>query len=67
MTTKFQTRENPALYEINTAAWLFELSKKLGKPLLLGECTHGGMGQAEIFGYGLRLVDGSLEPQPGRT
>ncbi|HEX7475305.1 MAG TPA: alpha-amylase family glycosyl hydrolase [Dehalococcoidales bacterium] len=37
MPTKFQNRKNPALYEINTAAWLFELSKKLGKPLLLGQ------------------------------
>lgn len=33
----FQTRENPALYEINTVAWLFELSRKMGKRITLGE------------------------------
>ncbi len=37
MAGKFITRKNPALYEINTAAWLFELSRKLGRNILLGE------------------------------
>ncbi len=35
MTQKFLPRENPELYEINTAAWLFELSQKMGKKVLL--------------------------------
>jgi hypothetical protein len=37
MTQKFLSRPNPALYEINTAAWLFELSQRLGRPILLGD------------------------------
>jgi hypothetical protein len=37
MPSKFIPRENPELYEINTAAWLFELSEKAGKTLLLGD------------------------------
>jgi hypothetical protein len=36
MGIKYQSRSNPHLYEINTAAWLFELSKNLGKPVSLG-------------------------------
>ena len=32
MPKKFLLRKNPELFEINTAAWLFELSQKLGKP-----------------------------------
>ena len=35
MTQKYLPRQNPALYEINTVAWLFELSQKTGKPMLL--------------------------------
>jgi glycosidase len=37
MTKKYLYRENPALFEINTAAWLFELSKKYGRKILLGD------------------------------
>jgi glycosidase len=37
MIKKFTFRQNPALYEINTAAWLFELSKKLGRRISLGK------------------------------
>jgi hypothetical protein len=37
MPKKFSLRKNPQLYEINTAAWLFELSRKSGKPVLLGD------------------------------
>jgi hypothetical protein len=37
MIKKYSYRENPALYEINTAAWLFELSRKLGKQIFLGD------------------------------
>ena len=37
MPKKYLYRENPAIYEINTVAWLFELSKKSGKPVLLGD------------------------------
>jgi glycosidase len=29
-------RENPCLYEINTVAWLYELSRKYGKPFTVG-------------------------------
>lgn len=36
MAKKYLFRNNPELYEINTAAWLFEISKKLSKPVLLG-------------------------------
>jgi hypothetical protein len=37
MSPKFIFRENPQLFEINTAAWLFELSRKLGKTIRLGD------------------------------
>jgi hypothetical protein len=36
MTDKYVYRNNPALYEINTAAWLFKLSQKSGKRVFLG-------------------------------
>jgi hypothetical protein len=36
MTDKYVYRKNPALYEINTAAWLFKLSQKSGKRVFLG-------------------------------
>jgi hypothetical protein len=34
---KYPLRGNPVLYEINTVAWLFELSQKVGKPVTLGD------------------------------
>jgi len=37
MSPKFLPRPNPELYEINTAAWLFELSRKAGKTVYLGD------------------------------
>ncbi len=37
MSPKFLPRGNPELYEINTAVWLFNLSQKLNKPILLGD------------------------------
>ena len=33
---KYLPRDNPNLYEINTAAWLLELSQKQGEPVNLG-------------------------------
>ncbi len=36
MMNKFLYRKNPALYELNTIAWLFELSQKLGSQVTLG-------------------------------
>lgn len=36
MTSKFAYRNHPLLLEINTAAWLFELSARLGRTVLLG-------------------------------
>jgi hypothetical protein len=36
MSAKFQYRTHPLLFEINTAAWLFELSNRLGKTIHLG-------------------------------
>jgi hypothetical protein len=41
MAHKYLLRGNPQLYEINTVAWLFELSQKLGKPILLGDVPSG--------------------------
>lgn len=35
MINKYTIRNNPELYEINTAAWLFELSQRSGKPVRL--------------------------------
>ena len=37
MSPKYLPRKNPELYEINAAAWLFELSQKLGKSVHLGD------------------------------
>jgi hypothetical protein len=37
MPQKYLPRENPELFEINTAAWLFSLSRKLGKQVHLGD------------------------------
>jgi hypothetical protein len=41
MTEKYLSRPNPAIYEINTAAWLYELSLKLGKTVHLGDVPPG--------------------------
>jgi hypothetical protein len=35
MSQKYLPRDDPALYEINTAAWLYELAQKLGEPVTL--------------------------------
>jgi hypothetical protein len=35
--SKFSHRPNPHLYEINTVAWLYEVSQKLGRNILLGD------------------------------
>src|ERR1039458_7309994 len=35
MPKKFLSRPNPNLYEINTAAWLFDLAQKRGHNMLL--------------------------------
>ena len=37
MSGKFHYRKHPLLFEINTAAWLFELSTRLGKMVSLGD------------------------------
>jgi hypothetical protein len=37
MSPKYRPRENPELYEINTAAWLYYLTQKAGRPVRLGE------------------------------
>ena len=37
MSGKFQYRNHPLLYEINTAAWLFEMSYRLGKAVCLAD------------------------------
>jgi glycosidase len=37
MTGKYLPRANPLLYEINTASWLFELSRKHNQDIHLGE------------------------------
>jgi hypothetical protein len=37
MIKRYSFRDNPSLYEINTAAWLYELSEKMGKTILLGD------------------------------
>ena len=36
MSIKYLPRDNPNLYEINTAAWLLELSQREGEPVNLG-------------------------------
>jgi hypothetical protein len=50
MPQKYIPRENPALYEINTAAWLFELSRKLGKPVALGEVPSEEWDRLKAYG-----------------
>jgi hypothetical protein len=37
MSAKYWPRDNPALFEINTIAWLWELAQKLGKTITLGQ------------------------------
>jgi hypothetical protein len=54
MSAKFQYRNHPLLFEINTAAWLCELSNRLGKTIRLD-----GIPAAEwdkIKGLGMDLV-----------
>ncbi len=41
MSPKYLPRENPELYEINTAAWLYELSHRLRKRIMLGNVPAG--------------------------
>ncbi len=36
MSVKYCPRDNPCLYEINTVAWLWELSQKHARPITLG-------------------------------
>lgn len=37
MIEKFLPRKHPLIYEINTAAWLFQLSQKIDRPVHLGD------------------------------
>jgi hypothetical protein len=50
MFEKFPFRANPALYEINTAAWLFDLSKRLGKTVHLGDVPSEEWDRIESWG-----------------
>jgi glycosidase len=50
MDSKFLPRPNPLMYEINTAAWLFELSRKLGKPVHLGEVPSAEWDRLKMLG-----------------
>jgi hypothetical protein len=59
MPNKFIPRPNPCLYEINTAAWLFELSRKSGRKLLLADVPsvewdkHKALGMDYIWLLGI--------------
>ena len=50
MSNKYLPRANPRLYEINTAAWLFELSRKAGKPVLLGDVPSSEWDRLKALG-----------------
>jgi hypothetical protein len=50
MTGKFLPRANPLLYEINTAAWLFELSRKHNKVIHLGEVPSEEWDRLKMLG-----------------
>ncbi len=66
MSGKFQYRQHPLLLEINTAAWLFELSTSLGKMISLGEVPaqewdrikHMGMDFVWLMGVWNRSQEG---------
>lgn len=45
---------NPNLYEINTAAWLYELSHKHGRPITLGQVPDAEWDRLQ--GYGFNLI-----------
>jgi len=44
-------KDNPILYEINTAAWLYELSLKYGAPLTIGDVPAHEWGKIAAMGF----------------
>jgi hypothetical protein len=50
MSSKCLLRENPELYEINAAAWLFKLSRRAGKTLHLGDVPPGEWDKLKALG-----------------
>src|SRR5271157_4921695 len=68
MSPKYLTRKNPELYEINAAAWLFELSQKLGKPVHLGDVPSQEWDQIKALGMDYIWLMGVWKRSPsGRT
>ena len=53
MSAKFIPRENPELYEINTGAWLYELSLLLGKPVRLRDVPSTEWDRLKALGMDL--------------
>jgi len=67
MVKKYPLRGNPTLYEINTAAWLFELSQKLGNPVTLGNVPPEEWDKLKELGMDLIWLLGVWErSQEGR-
>ena len=56
----FVIRPHPHLYEINTWAWLEELSLRLGRRITLAEVPDAGVGLARAAGIQYRVADGRL-------
>lgn len=50
MAKKYQYRRHPALYEINTVAWLFELSQKYGSPVSLAAVPAAEWDRLQAYG-----------------
>jgi len=44
---------NPKLYEINAAVWLYELSQKHGKPMTLGQVPEAEWDRLQDYGFNL--------------
>jgi len=50
MNNKFIPRPHPNLYEINTAAWLFEKSREAGRPVTLADIPAGEWDRLKALG-----------------
>jgi hypothetical protein len=57
MTNKYLPRKHPELYEINTAAWLFELSQKLDARVTLGNVPPAEWDKLKERGMECQLPD----------
>lgn len=64
MCAQFRPRENPALYEINTAAWLWELSQTYGAAISLANIPEAEWDSLKAYGMDYIWLMGIWQRSP---